>query len=71
MAHPDIADATEIFVLPGNENVNGDTITWLVVTRHPGEERIYATCPYRDYAHDVVRGLLAIAPGAVGRDDPL
>lgn len=69
MAHPDITEATEIFVL--NSLSGTATPEWFVIVRHPGEERIYATCSYKGYADDVVRGLLAIAPGAAGRDDPL
>lgn len=54
-----ITDATEIFAL---DSLSGTaTPEWFVIVRHLGEERIYATCSYKGYADDVVRGLRALA----------
>jgi hypothetical protein len=54
-----ITDATEIFAIAANSGAATDS--WFVIVRHLGEERIYATCSYQQYADDVVRGLRSLA----------
>jgi len=55
-----ISDATSIFVVQA-ELQNGSPQNWLIVVESLGEQRIYASCPYPQYATDVVYGLRLLA----------